>query len=1029
MKNNPLLTVCMLLAVAVTSSTAAATLAIINLTVVTSLADSGAGSLRSAILAANAVSYNISFTKNGLMTLTPEPESNTIISFATNGVISLASPLPYVTKTVTIDGTTAPGYVSNPIVCVNFQGNSGFIVAPGASGSAISGLSLINASGAALTLQASDVQVSGNFIGLAMDGSIAANSGDGILATKTSSNNLIGGDSPITSISYTNAMNSNRFPLTVSFWQGLRNDGTNAGQYLICGSSETNGLLYIGPIAGGGSSYFVNGYTGTNTWSGTSVYGPDNLTNGNIRLVGSCNPLGETNFNSGFVWEGTTNNLGTNITQASGGTFRLISYPGAFAQYTHSTMGDLAVGNFISGTTNIARTNTPEGAYICDLTKSSLTNAKAFLLIPKLPLKAKSITAYGIWDNGVVLNTNGLIVSHPFTICGGYSPVATHNTNENLPLTQGQAYLVDYDSISGIFTHWKSFSYPQGKNFITHFEGISSVEAGVYTLVADSVQAGNGNAIQGSWVSVNRNTDGTFALGSWADLNYPSLSNTLSANSVYGNQAVGIVVGISNDSYQATVNSGFQRANVISGNGGNGINLQNSVGNVISQNYIGTDINGSTNSFYGNARNGIQLSSGSSHNLIGGQFIDSNNPTGSAGATAPVFQRPSLGNLISGNHLNGVLVSSGSDANILSGNFIGTDGSGTNALGNWFDGVDIENANGNGILGCAYYQNPFAYYNVISGNYGHGVRINNATNTFFQGNYDGIDALDTTNLPNGGDGIWVSGSSKYTLIGGVIPLGSVISGNRGNGTEISDTASYAKNFNTFGGVPSFKTYPVPNGGDGILITSTGGNNTVRTCVMSGNLGNGVEIGGNATGVLIEDTTAGTSTGISNAIPNQCNGIVISGSAHRNTIGGFNPSIETSVHASGNVGYGIAVLDGAYSNSIVNSRVGVGLAVTEGGPLPAIPNQMGGVYLDQGTYGTTVGGTKPIQANFINNNGGDGLTIISSRQNKIVGNTINTNAIGVYATGDCTGTVLSNNIVTNNTSTNYDTSTATNLIVR
>ena len=41
-------------------------------------------------------------------------------------------------------------------------------------------------------------------------------------------------------------------------WQGIRNNGTVSGEYLICGSTNTTtGLLYIGPIAGGGSSFTV----------------------------------------------------------------------------------------------------------------------------------------------------------------------------------------------------------------------------------------------------------------------------------------------------------------------------------------------------------------------------------------------------------------------------------------------------------------------------------------------------------------------------------------------------------------------------------------------------------------------------------------------------------------------------------------------------------------------------------------------------------------------------------------------------
>jgi len=979
---------------------------------VTSLADStNSGTLRWAINSANTA---------------PLSEGDRKITFSTNGTINLSSPLPVVYKPVTIDATSAPGYTSNPVVSLNFRGNPGLIVAATAKGSSISGLSLVRASGAALTLQGSGIRVYGNFIGIAPDGSLAPNGGDGILATSTSGNNLIGGGNPVTSISYTNATNPSQFPITVFAWQGLRANGTNAGSYLISGTGiSNNGIIYVGPISGGGTNYSLVGPT---NWTQISPYGPDSLNNGGLRVVGSCKITNSANFNSGFVWEGSTNDLGTNLSTVSGGTFRLISKPGAYAQYTHSSMGDLAVGNYV---TNLAA-NSGEGAYVCKLTNPSLTNAAAFVEIPTKPLRAKTITAYGIWDNGVVLNTNGQVVSHPYTICGGYSPSAVNNiTNENIPLTQGQGYLVDYDAVSGRFTNWTSLSYPQGKNIIVHFEGISSVEAGVYVLAADAFEVGSTNGAQGCWVSVNRNPNGSFSQGTWVNLFYPGISNNLtSANSVCGNQVVGLVLGSSTFPFQATVNPGFLRANLISGNGGNGIKLLGSSSNTISQNYIGTDANGSTNAAYGNARNGILLSSGASYNMIGGQFINGNNPTGSAGSTTPVFQRPPFGNLISANHLNGVQIENGAQTNTLSGNYIGTDGSGTNALGNWFNGVIIDNSVGNGLIGCAYFQNPFAYYNVVSGNYGHGVHVNNANNTTFQGNYDGIDALDTTNVSNGGDGLLVSGSSMHVQIGGVIPLGSVISGNRGNGTEITGTVSYATNFNTFGGVPSFKTYAVPNCGDGILITSTGGHNTVRTCVMSGNLGNGVEIGGNATGVLVEDTTAGTTTDINASLPNQCNGIVISGRAHGNSIGGYNPSIETSVHASGNVGYGIAVLDAAYSNSIVNTRVGVGLVVTgQQGILPPIPNQQGGVFLDQGTYATTIGGGKPIQANYINNNGGDGLTINASGRNRITGNSICSNNTGVYAFGNCSGTVLQNNLVTNNTDIQVDTNGATGIIIK
>src|SRR5208337_2445423 len=168
-------------------------------------------------------------------------------------------------------------------------------------------------------------------------------------------------------------------------------------------------------------------------------------------------------------------------------------------------------------------------------------------------------TDYGIWYNG----------GTSYTICGGYSDILAQGR------TIGQGFLVDYDSATGQFTNWTSFAYPNGligQDYITHFEGISSTENGVYTLSADSVQSGSSNLAQGSWVTVQRNPDGSFGAGAWVDLNYPGVDPSTaitSANSVAGNQVVGIVTsGTSGFSYQATIN-GFQLSNVISGNYGN----------------------------------------------------------------------------------------------------------------------------------------------------------------------------------------------------------------------------------------------------------------------------------------------------------------------------------------------------------------------------------------------------------------------------------------------------------------------------
>ncbi len=906
---------------------------------VTNLGDSGAGSLRQAILASNA--------RAGADT----------IDFSVAGTIRIGrTSLPFISDTVTIDGSSSPTFVGSPVVTVDFQGSNGLQFNPGADGSTLRSLALVSAGDAGITLTASRVTVQGNDIGLRSDGNtVAGNLGDGIRINAASHDNLIGRSNPVTSISYANALNVS--PLPVSVWQGIRGADT-PGQYLISGTSSSNGLFFVGTINGQGTSYSVN-YPGA---ASTSVYGPDNLAGDQVRLVGSYKN-GEDVVH-GFVFEGTTTDLSTS------GNYRTIDYPGAKFNYVHSTMGGLAVGNYDGPTAN----GQPLGvghAYIYDVAKGTFLTD---LVFPG----SVSNTAYGIWDNG----------KGNYTICGGYSNLPLNNLNDQRrPI--GQAYLVDYDAATGRFTNWKSFNDPNGlvgHDYVTHFEGISSVEKGVYTLSADSLQTGSTNPAQGSWVSVRRNPNGTFGDGVWVDLNYPDSTGITSSNAVYGNQVVGVVFSPAGAiAYESTVNIGFQLSNVISGNGGNGIGIYGSSGNQIAMNEIGTDITGTL--IRGNAKNGILVTNGAARNFIGGQATGGNDPTSS------VFVRPPQGNLISGNQGNGVLINKGATQTLLSGNFVGTSGSGNSALGNRLDGVAIENANGNQLIGCTYQQSPFVFYNVLSGNGGNGLRITNANNTTVQANFIGVGANNGTVVANGGDGLLVSGASKNIQVGGVIPLGNVISGNTRNGIEVRDSASGFISFNTFAGIFAFLG-AAPNQLDGILITSTGGNNLIRTCIVSGNLGNGIEIGGDATGVQVTDTAIGTNTNIQTAIPNQGSGILISGRAHGNFIGGVQPSVEPQVTVSSNRRYGIAIVGSAHNNRVAHTYLGTNSSGTA-----ALGNVLGGIYLGPGTASNTIGGSSAALQNKILNSGGNGVTIQSSSGNEVIGNDVENNAkAGVVVTG-------------------------------
>ena len=154
---------------------------------VSSLADSGAGSLRAAITSVNG------------------DTSPDLINFSVAGVIKLTSAaLPAITNTVNIDGRSAPGFAGSPVVEIDNNGftglafnntfNSGFQTG-GSANSRLASLSIVNASGDGVTINGNSSTIVGNWIGLALDGSIAANTGFGLIVN--SAGDFIGGTSAL----------------------------------------------------------------------------------------------------------------------------------------------------------------------------------------------------------------------------------------------------------------------------------------------------------------------------------------------------------------------------------------------------------------------------------------------------------------------------------------------------------------------------------------------------------------------------------------------------------------------------------------------------------------------------------------------------------------------------------------------------------------------------------------------------------------------------------------------------------------
>jgi hypothetical protein len=434
-------------------------------------------------------------------------------------------------------------------------------------------------------------------------------------------------------------------------------------------------------------------------------------------------------------------------------------------------------------------------------------------------------------------------------------------------------------------------------------------------------------------------------------------------------------------------------ADVISGNRGGGILLSGSSGNTLVANRIGTSPAGT--SAIGNGGSGLVLARGSRNNEIGGTAFtnpatgQANNPTGDKGTVTPVFVVPPLGNLISGNAVNGVLIESGSARNRLNGNFVGTTADGDHALGNGHDGVWIRGSAGNSLTGCKFVNNPFVYYNVISGNRHDGLQITSSDHTVVQGNFFGAAADNAGAVANRRNGIRVDGTSADTKVGGVIPLGNVSAGNGRNGIDVAGSARDFTTFNTFGGLLAFQG-AAPNGRDGLRISSIGRGNLVRTNVFSGNRGNGIELTGGANGVTVDPNIVGLSTSGKSALPNGGDGLLIDGIAHGNIIGGSRRSVIPQNTFSGNKGYGIVIASRAHGNRVFSSFIGTAILGRD-----ALPNGQGGVLLTGSAYGNFIGlPGSPLPANLISGNHGIGVTLrVETSRNQVLRNYIGLNRFG------------------------------------
>lgn len=305
------------------------------------------------------------------------------------------------------------------------------------------------------------------------------------------------------------------------------------------------------------------------------------------------------------------------------------------------------------------------------------------------------------------------------------------------------------------------------------------------------------------------------------------------------------------------------------------------------------------------AGNGIFIANNKTNNVIGG-----------AGA--------GMRNVITNNY-RGIQIHGNN--NTVIGNYIGIDATGTAAAPNEYAGIDIQESTGNMIGG-----NSPEERNVISGNGDAGIYIFGQNNTI-SGNYIGTDKTGTAALANEEAGIKLFGDNN--LIGGAIAgAGNVISG---------------------------------NGFDGIVLQSAFCN----------------------TNLILGNFIGTTADGIS-ALGNAEAGIYITTSAHHNTIGGTETAARNII--SGN-GWGVYIDKQNTSHNTIKGNY-IGLNVNGA----ARPNTDDGIAIFEGAGSNTIGGAEAGAGNVISGNGFSGIYIGWAGDDEISGTVILGNYIGTDPTG-------------------------------
>ncbi|MBX3680413.1 MAG: DUF4347 domain-containing protein, partial [Rhodocyclaceae bacterium] len=691
---------------------------------VTNTNDSGAGSLRQAIINANGNAGTDSITFS--------------ISGTSIHTINLASALPSITGVVNINATTDDSFAANgnrPAIVLNGGGTvqDGIQLVSGSSGSTVRGFVIQNfvESGVAISGSNSNT-IAGNWFGLNAAGTAAAGNNAGV-GIYNGNNNIIGGSTA-----------ADRNVLS----------GSNVG----VGITTDNGTSTGNQIRGN--------YIGTNA-AGTAAVG--NFSQG-VWLNAANNVVGGTAAGEGNVISGTTSWVGIQLEAPASGTLIAGNYVGTNAA------GSAALGNVGGGVYIASANNTIGGVTATARNVVSGNGAHGIWLV------GTGATGNVVIGNYVGTDASGTLDLDGSTATSGHSGISVMSGASGNRIgtdADGNNDVAERNVISGnnwfgvdIVNSGTSNNLVQGNYIgvdktglvalgnaqggVSLWDGASANRVGSGIANAGNVISGNalgvqiangaaGNKVQGNIIGLG--ADGSTLVG-----------NTVQGILFFNGGTTGAVTGNLIGTDADGSNDAGER-NVISGNP-NGIVLEDAEvsGNVIAGNYIGTDVTGALSR--GNTVDGISIQGGANANTVGGSLV---------------AQR----NVISGNGQDGIQIDGeGSDDNVIRGNWIGVNAAGSATIANGGDGIHISGGADNTTVGGTGANDG----NWIAGNAVVGIEVDGAsTGTVIQGNRIGTDLAGTANWGHQQNGVLLENGASNSVVGGTTVAAANIIAFSGNG--------------------------------------------------------------------------------------------------------------------------------------------------------------------------------------------------------------------------------------------------------